>query len=206
MSGAGRCLGHRSLSPLRHFRRRPLYLGHRRSPAGACDRRGRRLRCAPFRGCGGPGGHALGLPHPRRTEAPAPRRHPGGHRGQPLDDRPRSQSCPHVVDDALRAPKRPRGHLRSRLLGKCHPQLSGGRPHRRSACPDRGRTLSRAVGLFPEDIRVPVAFWHGTADKNLPWEIARKLAARVPGSTATGSMARATTPCPCAIAARSWIG
>lgn len=35
----------------------------------------------------------------------------------------------------------------------------------------------------PEDIRVPVAFWHGTADKNLPCEVARKLAARVPGST-----------------------
>ena len=35
----------------------------------------------------------------------------------------------------------------------------------------------------PEDIRVPVAFWHGTADKNLPCEIAQKLAARVPNST-----------------------
>jgi pimeloyl-ACP methyl ester carboxylesterase len=34
----------------------------------------------------------------------------------------------------------------------------------------------------PEDIRVPVAFWHGLADKNLPCEVAKKLAARIPGA------------------------
>ena len=34
----------------------------------------------------------------------------------------------------------------------------------------------------PEAIRVPTAFWHGLADKNLPCEVARKLAARVPGA------------------------
>jgi pimeloyl-ACP methyl ester carboxylesterase len=34
----------------------------------------------------------------------------------------------------------------------------------------------------PEAIRVPVAFWHGLADKNLPCEVAKKLAARVPGA------------------------
>ncbi|MCW1922238.1 alpha/beta hydrolase [Luteolibacter arcticus] len=34
----------------------------------------------------------------------------------------------------------------------------------------------------PEDIRVPVAFWHGLADKNLPCEVAKRLAARVPGA------------------------
>lgn len=34
----------------------------------------------------------------------------------------------------------------------------------------------------PEDIRVPVAFWHGLADKNLPCEVAKRLAARVPAS------------------------
>lgn len=32
----------------------------------------------------------------------------------------------------------------------------------------------------PEEIRVPVAFWHGLEDKNLPCNIAQKLAARVP--------------------------
>lgn len=35
----------------------------------------------------------------------------------------------------------------------------------------------------PEDIRVPVAFWHGLADKNLPCEVAKRLAARIPGAT-----------------------
>lgn len=34
----------------------------------------------------------------------------------------------------------------------------------------------------PEDIRVPVAFWHGLADRNLPCEAAKSLAARVPGA------------------------
>jgi pimeloyl-ACP methyl ester carboxylesterase len=34
----------------------------------------------------------------------------------------------------------------------------------------------------PEDIRVPVAFWHGLADKNLPCDVAKKLAARIPGA------------------------
>ncbi len=34
----------------------------------------------------------------------------------------------------------------------------------------------------PEDIRIPVAFWHGLADKNLPCEVAKRLAARVPGA------------------------
>ena len=34
----------------------------------------------------------------------------------------------------------------------------------------------------PEDIRVPVAFWHGLADRNLPCDVAKKLAARVPGA------------------------
>jgi pimeloyl-ACP methyl ester carboxylesterase len=34
----------------------------------------------------------------------------------------------------------------------------------------------------PQDIRVPVAFWHGLADRNLPCEVAKRLAARVPGA------------------------
>lgn len=34
----------------------------------------------------------------------------------------------------------------------------------------------------PELIQVPVTFWHGTADCNLPCDGARKLAARVPGA------------------------
>ncbi len=34
----------------------------------------------------------------------------------------------------------------------------------------------------PEDIRVPVAFWHGLDDKNLPCDVAKNLAARVPGA------------------------
>jgi pimeloyl-ACP methyl ester carboxylesterase len=32
----------------------------------------------------------------------------------------------------------------------------------------------------PDSITVPVAFWHGTADKNLPIEVAKRLAARLP--------------------------
>lgn len=34
----------------------------------------------------------------------------------------------------------------------------------------------------PEEIAVPVRFWHGLADANLPCDVARKLAGRVPGS------------------------
>lgn len=34
----------------------------------------------------------------------------------------------------------------------------------------------------PEEIRVPVAFWHGREDRNLPCEVARRLASRVPGA------------------------
>jgi pimeloyl-ACP methyl ester carboxylesterase len=34
----------------------------------------------------------------------------------------------------------------------------------------------------PEEIRVPVAFWHGLADKNLPCDVAKRLAARVPAA------------------------
>ena len=33
-----------------------------------------------------------------------------------------------------------------------------------------------------EDIRVPVRFWHGLADANLPCEVAKKLASKVPNS------------------------
>jgi pimeloyl-ACP methyl ester carboxylesterase len=32
----------------------------------------------------------------------------------------------------------------------------------------------------PEDIQVPVAFWHGVADANLPIDVAKRLAARIP--------------------------
>ena len=35
----------------------------------------------------------------------------------------------------------------------------------------------------PEEIRVPVAFWHGTEDRNLPCDVVKRLASRVPGST-----------------------
>ena len=34
----------------------------------------------------------------------------------------------------------------------------------------------------PEEIRVPVRVWHGTADQNLPCGLARRLAARIPGA------------------------
>lgn len=37
----------------------------------------------------------------------------------------------------------------------------------------------------PEDIHVPVRFWHGRADANLPCEVARKLSERVPGAVGT---------------------
>lgn len=36
----------------------------------------------------------------------------------------------------------------------------------------------------PGEIRVPVHFWHGSADANLPCSLARALAARVPGAGA----------------------
>lgn len=36
----------------------------------------------------------------------------------------------------------------------------------------------------PEEIRIPIAFWHGLDDRNLPCAAARNLAARVPGAEA----------------------
>jgi pimeloyl-ACP methyl ester carboxylesterase len=35
-------------------------------------------------------------------------------------------------------------------------------------------------GFDLEDIRVPVHFWHGKADRNIPWTYARQVAAKVP--------------------------
>ncbi|MDB6074922.1 MAG: alpha/beta hydrolase, partial [Verrucomicrobiaceae bacterium] len=37
-------------------------------------------------------------------------------------------------------------------------------------------------GLPLKDIRVPVHFWHGKADHNIPWTYAQKIAAQIPGS------------------------
>ncbi len=34
----------------------------------------------------------------------------------------------------------------------------------------------------PERIHVPVHFWHGEADANLPCSVARRLAGRIPGA------------------------
>lgn len=45
-----------------------------------------------------------------------------------------------------------------------------------------GELYLKPWDFAPEEIRVPVHFWHGTADQNLPCELARRLAARVPGA------------------------
>lgn len=47
---------------------------------------------------------------------------------------------------------------------------------------DQGERYLDPWDFSPEEIRVPVAFWHGLADKNLPCEVARQLAARIPGA------------------------
>ncbi|WP_193212585.1 alpha/beta fold hydrolase [Luteolibacter marinus] len=47
---------------------------------------------------------------------------------------------------------------------------------------DEGELYLEPWDFSPADIRVPTAFWHGLADKNLPCDVARKLAARVPGA------------------------
>ena len=41
--------------------------------------------------------------------------------------------------------------------------------------------VASAWGLDPADVRVPVRMWHGDADENVPVEMARHLAERVPG-------------------------
>lgn len=45
-----------------------------------------------------------------------------------------------------------------------------------------GELYVEAWDFRPEDIRTPVRFWHGLADANLPCDVARNLAKRVPNS------------------------
>lgn len=54
-----------------------------------------------------------------------------------------------------------------------------------------GPMLRQASASMPEadpaDVRVPVRMWHGDADENVPIEMARHLAVRVPGAELTVS-------------------
>ncbi len=45
--------------------------------------------------------------------------------------------------------------------------------------------VASAWGFDPADVRVPVHMWHGDADENVPIEMARHLAERVPGARLT---------------------
>jgi pimeloyl-ACP methyl ester carboxylesterase len=45
--------------------------------------------------------------------------------------------------------------------------------------------VASAWGFDPADARVPVRMWHGDADENVPIEMARHLAERVPGAELT---------------------
>ena len=45
--------------------------------------------------------------------------------------------------------------------------------------------VASAWGFDPADVRVPVHMWHGDADDNVPIEMARHLAERVPGAELT---------------------
>ena len=45
--------------------------------------------------------------------------------------------------------------------------------------------VASAWGFDPGEVRVPVRMWHGTADENVPIEMARHLADRVPGAELT---------------------
>lgn len=47
---------------------------------------------------------------------------------------------------------------------------------------EEGELYLQPWDFAPERIRVPVRIWHGMADQNLPWELARRLAARIPGA------------------------
>ena len=47
---------------------------------------------------------------------------------------------------------------------------------------DDAAIYARAWNFSPSQIRTPVAFWHGALDSNFPPELARKLAAKVPGA------------------------
>jgi len=60
----------------------------------------------------------------------------------------------------------------------------------------------------PERIRVPVHFWHGTADANLPCHVAKRLAARVPGAEAdwVEGEGHYSLPLHLAPAALDWLG
>jgi pimeloyl-ACP methyl ester carboxylesterase len=44
------------------------------------------------------------------------------------------------------------------------------------------RILAKPWGFDPADIKIPVRLWHGEEDANAPAEMARHLAARIPGS------------------------
>jgi pimeloyl-ACP methyl ester carboxylesterase len=47
------------------------------------------------------------------------------------------------------------------------------------------RLLTGPWGFHPEEIRIPVHFWHGTADNLTTAAMARSLASRIPGSRVT---------------------
>jgi pimeloyl-ACP methyl ester carboxylesterase len=47
---------------------------------------------------------------------------------------------------------------------------------------DDARIYAERWGFAPEEIKVPVHFWHGRGDRNFAWPLADQLAARIPGA------------------------
>jgi len=75
-------------------------------------------------------------------------------------------------------------HPRKNRLPMARSVKGGFRQHPRGILHDATRFIE-PWGFSLESIQIPVHFWHGTADRNIPIEAARKTAAKVPNSSFT---------------------
>jgi pimeloyl-ACP methyl ester carboxylesterase len=83
---------------------------------------------------------------------------------------------PKADDDQLRKPE-----LRDICL---HSEREAYRPGLRGMAWD-ARLLTRPWGFSIEEIRIPVHFWHGTDDDQVPLGVARYIAGKIPGGKIT---------------------
>jgi pimeloyl-ACP methyl ester carboxylesterase len=71
-------------------------------------------------------------------------------------------------------------HVEGPILGSAEAGRQGGR-----GIVDDYRAISRPWSFQPEDLRVPMHFWHGDLDRYVPLAVSQQLAARVPGARLT---------------------
>lgn len=88
-----------------------------------------------------------------------------------------ASKLPRVEMDLLAA-------LPSEVVGPIIGSAEAGRQGGRGIVDDY-RAISRPWSFRPEDVPVPVHFWHGDLDRYVPLRVSEELAARVPGARLT---------------------